>query len=161
MKPIDYSGRTPYRRPPAWYLRGQGLGVFLTSRGWAPTGAHTLEVVGRRSGQPRRTPVLLTGVGGRKYLVSLAGESEWVRNLRAAGGAAVLKRRGSRAVRLVELPPEERPPVIAAYISREGRASARQAARTARYYFGLGPTPALEEVAAVARYYPVFRVEEA
>jgi deazaflavin-dependent oxidoreductase (nitroreductase family) len=160
VHPQDYSARTAYRRPAAWYLRGQGLGVFLTSHGLAPRGAVTLEVKGRLSGKPRRTPVLLIGSGGHRYLVSLAGESEWVRNLRAAGGRAVLKRRGALTVRLVELPVEERAPVIAAYISWEGRASAKGAARTARYYFGLSPDPSLNQVAAVAGFYPVFRVEE-
>ena len=136
------------------------MGVWLTSHGLAPRGAVTLEVPGRRSGKPRRTPVLLTSRGGREYLVSLAGESEWVRNVRAAGGRAVLRRRGARAVRLVELPPEEGPPVIDAYITREGEASARAAARTARYYFGLPPEPSLQQIAAAAGFYPVFRVEE-
>ena len=160
MHPQDYSARTAYRRPASWYQRGQGLGVFLTSHGLAPRGAATLEVKGRRSGKPRRTPVLLIGSGGHRYLVSLGGESEWARNVRAAQGRAVLKRRGSRPVRLVELPPEERPPVLADYITWEGRASAKGAARTARYYFGLGPDPSPEEIAAVAGFYPVFRVEE-
>lgn len=160
MHPQDYSARSAYRRPTPWYLRGQGLGVFLTSYGLAPRGAITLEVPGRRSGLPRRTPVLVIAAGGQEHLVSLAGESEWVRNLRAAGGRAVLRRRGARAVWLVEVSPEERPPVIAAYITREGRASARAAGRTARYYFGLGPDPSLEEIAAVAGFYPVFRVEQ-
>jgi len=160
VHPQDYSARTAYRRPAPLYLRGQGLGVWMTSRGWAPGGAVTLEVAGRRSGQPRRTPVLLISVGGQDHLVSLAGESEWVRNVRAAGGRAVLRRRGDKAVHLVELPPEERPPVIDAYITREGKASAKAAARAARYYFGLPPDSSLEQIAAVAGFYPVFRVEE-
>jgi len=161
MHPQDYSARTRYRRPAPWYLRGQGLGVWMTSHGLAPRGAVTLEVAGRRSGLPRRTPVLLTRVEGKEYLVSLAGESEWARNVRAAEGRAVLRRRGDRPVRLVELPPEERPPVLAAYINREGKAGARAAARTAEYYFGLSPDPAPEQIAAIAGFYPVFRVEEA
>jgi len=161
VHPQDYSARTAYRRPASYYLRGQGLGVLLTSHGLAPRGAVTLEVPGRRSGRLRRTPVLLTSVGGQEYLVSLAGESEWARNVRAAGGRVVLRRRGARPVRLVELPPGERVPVIVAYISREGRASAKSIARTARYYFGLGPDPSVDEIAAVAGFYPVFRVEQA
>ena len=160
VHPQDYSARTRYRRPAPLYLRGQGLGVFLTSHGLAPRGAVTLEVKGRRSGKPRRTPVLVISVEGQEHLVSLAGESEWVRNVRAAGGRVVLKRRGARTVRLVELPVEDRSPVLAAYITWEGRASAKGAARTARYYFGLGPDPSSGEIAAVAGFYPVFRVEQ-
>ena len=160
MHPQDYSARTAYRRPAAWYLRGQGLGVWMTSHGLAPRGAVTLEVKGRRSGLLRRTPVLLTRVEGQEYMVSLAGESEWARNVRAADGRAVLRRRGERPVRLVELPPEERAPVLAAYIDREGKASAKAAARTADYYFGLPPEPSLQQIADVAGFYPVFRVEK-
>ena len=160
MHPQNYSARTSYRRPAAWYVRGQGLGVWMTSHGLAPRGAVTLEVAGRRSGEPRRTPVLLTRVDGQDYLVSLAGESQWARNVRAAEGRAVLRRRGDRPVCLVELPPSERAPVLAAYIDREGKASAKVAARTAQYYVGLGPEPSLEQLGGVAGFYPVFRVDD-
>lgn len=50
----------------------------------------TLEVVGRKSGKPRRVSLSRTEYAGRMYFVSLAGESEWVRNVRAAAGNTVL-----------------------------------------------------------------------
>jgi hypothetical protein len=43
------------------------------------------------SGTPRSTVVVRTRSAGQDYLVGLAGESEWVRNVRAAGGQAVLR----------------------------------------------------------------------
>src|SRR3712207_8118606 len=44
----------------------------------------------------RRTNLVQARHDGRDYLVSLTGESEWVRNARAAGGRVVLARRGRR-----------------------------------------------------------------
>lgn len=160
VKPQDYSSRTAYRPPAPWY-RGvnKRVGVLLTSLGLAPHDAVTLEVPGRRSGRPRRTPVLRTPYQGVAYLVSLAGESEWVRNVRANAGRATLRRRGTRRVRLVEVPGPSRPPIIAEYLRRGGaRGGSDTAAIQARYYFGLGPDPSGDEIRTVVDYYPVFRI---
>src|SRR6266542_3438020 len=119
MNPQDYSSRTRYRPPAHWYRRiNNHLGVLLTSLGLAPRDAVTLEVPGRRSGKPRRTPILRTPYQGEDYLVALAGESEWVRNVRAAAGRAVIRRRGEHRICLVEIPQQERPAVIAEYLRR-------------------------------------------
>jgi len=103
--------------------------------------------------------VLRTPYRGEDYLVALAGESEWVRNVRAAEGRAVIRRRGARPVRVVEVPAEERPSIISEYLRRGAeRGGAKAAAKQARYYFGVNTDPSLEEIRAVADYYPVFRV---
>ena len=97
LRPQDYSADTRYRAPARLYGRlSRWIGVPLTSAGLAPRHAVTLEVAGRRSGRPRRNPVLVTTCAEADYLVSLAGETEWVRNVRAAHGRAVLHRRGAR-----------------------------------------------------------------
>jgi deazaflavin-dependent oxidoreductase (nitroreductase family) len=159
VNPQDYSHRTTYRPPAAWYRRLNWLGVPLTSLGLAPRYAVTLQVRGRRSGKPRRTPILRTPYRGQDYLVALAGESQWVRNVRAAEGQAILRRRTAHRVRLQELPPEERPEVIGEYLRRgRQRSGAKAAAKQARSYFGLHPDASVEEIRAVAGYYPVFRV---
>lgn len=160
MHPQDYSRRTAYRPPAEWYWRiSNRLGVLLTSLGLAPHDAVTLTVRGRRSGKARRIPILRTPYRGADYLVALAGESEWVRNVRAAHGQAAIRRRIACPVRLVELPIDERPAIISEYLRRGAeRGGATAAAQQARYYFGLNATPSLEEIRAVAEYYPVFRV---
>lgn len=159
MKPQDYSARTVYRAPAAWYRRLNGLGVLLTSLGLAPRDAVTLQVQGRTSGKVRRVPILRTGYRGEDYLVSLAGESQWVRNVRAAQGHAIIRRRGSRPVRLEELPPAERPEIIAAYLHAGLRRSGPEAnADQARFYFGLDPRASIDDIRAIADHYPVFRV---
>jgi deazaflavin-dependent oxidoreductase (nitroreductase family) len=159
-RPQDYSARVAYRPPAAWYRRlNNRLGVALTSMGLAPRDTVTLEVRGRRSGRVRRTPILRTRHDGADHLVALAGESQWVRNVRAAGGRAVIRRRRARRVHLEELPPADRGPIIAAYL-RAGRhrSGARAADRQARHYFGLGPQASPEEIDAIVAFYPVFRI---
>lgn len=161
MGPQDYSARTPYRRPTELYRRvNRTIGVWVTSVGLAPKDAVTLKVRGRTSGRLRRLPILRTSHDGADYLVSLAGESEWVRNLRAAEGEAVIQRGRARSARIVELPVADRPEVIAAYLrAARARSSAGSYAKQARSYFGLATEPSMAEIAAVAEYYPVFRIE--
>lgn len=161
LHPQDYSGTASYRPPARWYRWLNPIGVPLTTWGLAPRDAVTLQVRGRRTGRPRRIPILVTRHEGADYLVALAGESQWVRNVRAAGGEAVLHRRGARRVRLDEVPVEQRPPVLAAYLEAGRRRSGESAAREqAKWYFGLDEPPTMDRLAALAPRYPVFRVHE-
>ena len=106
-------------------------------------------------------PVVVTRHAGEEYLVALAGESQWVRNVRAAGGHAVLRRRRARRVLLEELPVEERAPVIAAYLEQgRRRGGATTEAGQARSYFGLDPGAPVHEIARVSDRYPVLRISE-
>ena len=159
MKPQDYSARTAYRPPAGWYRRLNWLGVLLTSSGLAPRDAVTLQVRGRTTGKVRRVPILRTRYRGDDYLVALAGESQWVRNVRAAHGQAVVRRRGARQVHLAELASTERAEIIAEYLQAGQRRSGAQAnADQARFDFGLDPEPSTEDIEAIADNYPVFRI---
>ena len=62
-----------------------------------------LTVRGRKSGLPRTTPVTLCEYGGRRGLISPFGETDWARNLRAAGQATISFRRRTEEVTAVEL----------------------------------------------------------
>jgi deazaflavin-dependent oxidoreductase (nitroreductase family) len=118
----------------------------------------TLEVIGRKSGKPRLVSLSKTEYAGQQYFVSLAGKSEWVRNVRAASGRATI-RSGSRIpVRLVEIPEEERAPVMLAHVQR--RAFTHSGAQAARHFFGLSPNPTLEDMQAIASSYIVLRILE-
>lgn len=66
-----------------------------------------LTVRGRKSGLPRSTPVTLCEYGGRRGLISPFGETDWARNLRAAGEATIGIGRRSEEVTAVELSPPE------------------------------------------------------
>ncbi len=164
FRPVDYArSREGYRPPPALYRRlSRRLGPAATSLGVAPPDVITLEVPGRRSGVIRRTTMVRAGCDGGHYLVSLAGESDWVRNVRAAGGQVVIAGRHRRAARLTEVGPQLRAPVIHAYLLRWGRRPGSAAVtREARAYFGVGATASLEEIQQVVEHYPVFRIDYA
>jgi hypothetical protein len=103
-------------------------------------GAETLAVRRRRSGTEQRVPVISVELGGARYVVSTRGETDWVRNLRAAGEAEL---RGER-VRAAEIPVAERAPIIEAY--------RRKAGRTVEAYWAKLPDPG---------DHPVFRVTPA
>jgi hypothetical protein len=160
MNPQDYSARTAYRPPAPWYRRLNRVGVPLTSLGLAPRDAVTLEVQGRNSGKPRRVPILRTTYEGADYLVALAGQAQWVKNVRAAHGCALIRRRGARNVHLEEIATKDRAAIIAEYL-RAGRrrSGADNGAKQARYYFGLQPNPTTEAIRAIADHYPVFRID--
>ncbi len=159
LPPQNYASPVRYRPPAGWYRRlNRVVGVPLTSLGLAPRDAVTLEVRGRRSGRVRRTPVLVTEHEGARYLVALAGESQWVRNVRAASGQALLRRRTATRVRLEEVPVPARAAVLAAYLRAARRRSGEEVAdQAARDYFGV-ENPTVDQLDGVARRYPVFRV---
>jgi deazaflavin-dependent oxidoreductase (nitroreductase family) len=161
LKPAGYArSRDTYRPPPGWYRRLGRLGPVVTTLGLSPRDVITLEVPGRRSGVIRRTIMLRTACDGGHYLVALAGESQWVRNVRAAGGRVVIGRRERHAARLAELPPQQRAPIIRAYLWRWGRHPGSKAmAGEARNYFGVSADASLEEIQGAAEHYPVFRIE--
>ena len=48
-----------------------------------------ITVRGRKSGELRSTPVALLEIDGRRWVVGTFGETNWVRNLRAAGEASL------------------------------------------------------------------------
>jgi len=158
IAPVDYSSPAAYRRPPALYRHLQWLGWLLTSHGWVPDFVVLLEVPGRRTGKLRRTVLVRTVHAGREYLVALAGESEWVRNVRAAEGRVVIRRGRPRRVTLVELPCAERPPIIREYLCGSGR---RAGSREAQRYFGVSRDPSPEEIGPIVERYPVFEITEA
>lgn len=160
LRPLAGAWSGTYRPPPRPYTRLQWLGFALTRLGLSPRYVVTLEVPGRRTGVIRRTNLVLTEHGGGRYLVSLTGESEWVRNVRAAGGRAVLARGGRRsAATLVEVPAGQRPAVLHAFLLRAGRRLGSPAAtKEAQAYFGVAGDLRPDELAGVAHRHPVFRV---
>src|SRR5450631_2245597 len=96
----------------AWFWN-RAFRLGLLPRRWV-----TLEVPGRRTGKVTRFPLGMADVGGQWYVVSMLGECNWVRNVRAADGRVTLRRRRARAVRLFEVPVDERAPVIRRYVVR-------------------------------------------
>lgn len=158
--PVEYAVRSTYRRPPGFYRRLQSIAPIFRKLGMTPNYVVELEVPGRRTGIPRRTLLVQVIVRGEPYVVSLAGESEWVRNVRAAGGHVVLTGdTGRYAAQLAEVPDDQRAPVIHAYIHRpspRGRSMVRGG--EARHYFGVDPNADTQEISEVVSRYPVFHI---
>ncbi len=95
------------------------LVVVMLRLGISVWGSRILEVPGRTSGIPRRTPVNLLDIDGRHYLVSPRGEGQWVKNVRANGGRlALLLGRRRHEMSALELSDGEKSPVLRAYLRR-------------------------------------------
>jgi deazaflavin-dependent oxidoreductase (nitroreductase family) len=109
-----------YRQPGFFTHRIMNPFVLIMMRlGLSVWGSRILEVRGRQSGVPRRTPVNLLDIDGRQYLVSPRGDTQWVRNARADGGRLTLilgRRRDERIAH--ELPDSEKTPILRAYLAK-------------------------------------------
>src|SRR5579863_1208913 len=103
--------------------------ALVTGLGLTPKILLTLQVKGRSSGRLCSTVLVVANHQGQRYLASMLGEgSEWVRNVRAAGGEAFIKRGRSRPVKLIEIAPKERAPILQAWCK-----VATAVAKTLRY----------------------------
>ncbi|HET9200683.1 MAG TPA: nitroreductase/quinone reductase family protein [Dehalococcoidia bacterium] len=86
------------------------------------SGVETLSVRKRRSGELEQVPVIPVEHEGSRYIVSPRGETDWVRNLRAAGGRGQLGRGDSvELFQATEVPVEERAGIIEIYRKKAGR----------------------------------------
>jgi len=126
---------------------------WLAGLGLTPSDTVTIEVRGRRSGETRANVVTSVTIDGATYLVSPRGKSEWVRNARAAGGEATIRRRGRSRVRLLEVPVDQRAPIIKAYLEKTWRAT--------QQHIEVDRNAPVEEFARIADRHPVFRIEAA
>jgi hypothetical protein len=99
----------------------------------------------------RQDAVVIPTVAGHRYVVSMFGTiSDWVQNVDAANGDAIISHGGSVRVRLVKLVPDERAPILREYV---------RVASSGRKHFPLPVGAPLAEFAAIASQYPVYRVE--
>lgn len=154
---MDEEMRKPLPHGPSAVSRRINQAVsWLASLGLTPSDTVTIEVRGRRSGQLRSCVVTWVEHAGARYVVSLAGESDWVRNARAAAGRVVIRHRGRRPATLREVALADRAPVLKAYMGK--RAFTRSPEQSARLYFGLPPGAPLEDIEAIAWRYPVFEI---
>ena len=101
--------------PPRW-LKPMNKVMVAVQRLGLPVGpAMVLTVPGRRSGQPRSTPMTPFEHEGRLYTVAGYPGSDWAANARAAGAGTLTRGRRSRRVRIVELTPQEAGPVLRSF----------------------------------------------
>lgn len=144
--------RWMYRgRRPNWIAKIlNSMSAAIYSLGVAPNYLAALEVTGRKSGRTISLPVVVAVVKGERYLVSMLGEDvQWVQNVHAAGGAAVLKSGRCEQVLLQEVPVAQRAPILKTYLQR---------APGARPHVAVNKDAPLSEFEKVAAALPVFRL---
>jgi hypothetical protein len=118
---------------------------FLARGNWV-----TLEVPGRRTGRVISFPLVVADYQGERYLVAMLGDrANWVRNARANQGRAVLRHGGREAVRLEEVDPGVRAPILRRYLAL---------APGARAHIPVDRRAPLEEFERIAAQFPVFLV---
>src|SRR5579862_5538068 len=133
-----------------WARRLSALWAAVFGLGLGPRRWVSLEVTGRKSGRTVRFPLGMADLAGRWYLVSMLGEHcNWVLNVRAAGGQAVI--RHGRAIRchLIEVPSAERPEILRRYLRK---------VPGGRPHVPVDWHAPGADFAAIAPRYPVFRV---
>ena len=152
MTPSDFS-RWLYRgKRPNWIAKILNrVSAVVGSAGLASNYMETLEVTGRSSGRTFSLPVVVTIVDGQRYLVSMLGDDvQWVKNVRAADGNAVLRSGPREEVQLDEVPVDRRAVILKAYLQR---------APGARPHVPVHKDAELAEFQKIAAAYPVFRVQ--
>jgi deazaflavin-dependent oxidoreductase (nitroreductase family) len=141
-----YRGRRPHRIARVLMKPWEAI----ASSGIAPGYLVTLEVTGRTSGRTVSLPLVVAVVDGQRYVVSMLGDDvQWVRNVRAAGGRAVLRSGVRQDVVLDEVPPGSRAAILQAYLRR---------APGARPHVPVDKDAPLADFEKIAVAYPIFRV---
>ncbi|GAA4575445.1 nitroreductase family deazaflavin-dependent oxidoreductase [Micromonospora coerulea] len=149
-----------WRRLARWMYRGgrpnalarllNGLSARQYAAGLAPGHWVTLEVPGRRTGRVVSVPLVVADHDGGRYLVAMLGErANWVANVRAAGGRAVLRHGRREPVRLVEVAVADRAPILRRHLAL---------APGARTHVPVDRHAPPADFARVAVGFPVFRI---
>ncbi|MDF0532153.1 nitroreductase/quinone reductase family protein [Tsukamurella sp. 8F] len=123
----------------------------LARHGVSLLGSRQLAVRGRASGEWRTTPVNPLTLDGDRYLVAPRGETQWVKNMRVAGGGELRLGRSTEAFRASELDDTDKVPVLREYM-RKWRWE------VGAFFPGLGVNSEDATIAAAAASYPVFRI---
>ena len=138
---------------PGWFTRNvfnravAGLGRI----GISLAGSRTLTVRGRKSGQPRTTPVNPLELDGQTYLVAPRGTTQWARNLRVVKEGELNLGRRTRRFRGHEVADADKLPILKAYLDKW--------AWEVGAFFELPKDPSDEQIAEIASLHPIFRVE--
>ncbi|HEX2904525.1 MAG TPA: nitroreductase/quinone reductase family protein [Jatrophihabitans sp.] len=140
---------------PGWFTRN----IFnrsvrrLTRWGVSVMGSRELRVRGRASNEWRTTPVNLLTIDGVDYLVSPRGQTQWVRNLRAAGAGELRLGRTVRAFKAEELSDVDKIPVLRHYLHK-------WAWEVGAFFDTIDKNSDDAAIAAVAPGFPAFRITQ-
>jgi deazaflavin-dependent oxidoreductase (nitroreductase family) len=138
---------------PDWFTKHvfNPIVAGFTRAGISIAGSRVLEVPGRKTGEPRRTPVNLLTVDGQRYLVAPRGHTQWVRNLRVSGSGRLILGRRAESFTASELPLDDAEPILRAYL-RKWKWEVGQ------FFEGVGPDAPDEDVRRIAPNHPIFKL---
>lgn len=125
---------------------------FMVRLGIGPPSSFLLEVRGRKSGRTYSTPVNLLEYGGKKYLVAPRGDTQWVRNVVASGGAVLKKGTRREVIQLRAIPDDAKPDILKSYLDSYKV--------TVQRFFPMPAGSPREAFEPFASRYPVFEVTE-
>src|SRR5262245_39543261 len=140
-----------YLRPSALDRSFNAFVAFLTRLGVSMYGSRVLAVRGRKSGAWRTVPVNLLVHEVERYLVAPRGETEWVRNIRVAGGGELRLGSAHEAIAVSELRDADKPPILRAYVEKWWF-------EVARFFEGVTRDASLEDLQRIAPGFPIFRI---
>ncbi len=138
---------------PGWFTKHvfNRMVAGLAKLGISIAGSSVLEVRGRKSGEWRQTPVNPLELEGDRYLVAPRGHTQWVRNMRVSGGGRLVGGRRVEEFIATEVPVDERPPLLRAYLEKWKWESGA-------FFGGVGPDSSEEELRRIAPDHPAFRI---
>jgi hypothetical protein len=125
--------------------------ALLTRQGVSVWGSRVLRVKGRTSGEWRSIPVNLLTFEGTRYLVAPRGETQWVRNMRVAGGGELVFGRRIEPFKAVEVPDDQKGPILRAYLKR-------WKAEVGVFFGGISAKSSEADLRRIAPDHPVFRI---
>jgi deazaflavin-dependent oxidoreductase (nitroreductase family) len=127
----------------------------LTRLGVSVYGSRVLYVKGRTSGEWRSTPVNpLRLADGTRYLVAPRGNTQWVRNMRAAGGGELRIGRKVEPFTATEVADDAKPAILRAYLKK-------WKFEVGVFFDGVDAKAPEEKLREIAPSYPIFRIEPA
>ena len=141
---------------PGWFTKNvfNPLVAGLSRLGLQLAGSRVLEVRGRKSGEWRQTPVNPLEFEGERYWSRRAGNTQWVRNMRASGTRPAASAATDRGVPRHRGPRcREGPPLLRAYLEKWKW-------EVGAFFGGVGPDSSDEELLRIAPDHPVFQISQ-
>jgi deazaflavin-dependent oxidoreductase (nitroreductase family) len=140
---------TRYEEPNRIARAGNAVIRWLAELGISIAGTRALQVRGRKTGKPRAVVVNLLTLDGVDYVVSPRGNTQWARNVRAAGELEIGPRWRRRRAEINEVSDDAKPELLRRYL-------ARWYWQVKDYVGGLTPDSTDEQLRAGAPSIPVF-----
>ncbi|MFJ9624331.1 nitroreductase/quinone reductase family protein [Streptomyces sp. NPDC101181] len=144
--------QTHYHRAGTATQRFNRFVGWLARHGISFMGSTEMSVRGRKSGTWQRVPVNAHSFEGERYLVSARGHSQWVRNMRVAGGGELrLGRKVSRFTAVEIADDAQKARIVRAYLKRWGW-------EVNQYFQGVTAKSTDAELLAALPDHPVFHI---